>query len=290
MRDWRIMDTVRRPCVHVHAREGCPCTQMPVGGCLAEWRGRRAQVEWAGVHHQPQTGMIATFAKLSIGLGWAINPCRSLGAVLPFLSRSLCSPAPCLRIWPAESEVLRDLVVQAKLLGEGCAEACDSHSHKGRACRAKHPHPSGLCNAPGVGCLGHDRLLQTAHSVRGRGSSVECGRLEPMRPDLSGVMMPVCDGVLKLRRVGRPIFMRACYLLLFPFLLFLSIAPSPSTPALPHTSCPFPHASLSPSPQAPAARRRTRVGYVGWTRAGPQRWLWCRRISHCLQHERGAKR
>ena len=140
------------------------------------------------------------------------------------------------------------------------------------------------------GCLGHDRLLQTAHSVRGRGSSVECGRLEPMRPDLSGVMMPVCDGVLKLRRVGRPIFMRACYLLLFPFLLFLSIAPSPSTPALPHTSCPFPHASLSPSPQAPAARRRTRVGYVGWTRAGPQRWLWCRRISHCLQHERGAKR
>jgi len=22
MRDWRIMDTVRRPCVHVHAREG----------------------------------------------------------------------------------------------------------------------------------------------------------------------------------------------------------------------------------------------------------------------------
>lgn len=130
-----------------------PCTQMPVGGCLAEWRGRRAQVEWAGVHHQPQTGMIATFAKLSIGLGWAINPCRSLGAVLPFLSRSLCSPAPCLRIWPAESEVLRDLVVQAKLLGEGCAEACDSHSHKGRACRAKHPHPSGLCNAPGVGVL-----------------------------------------------------------------------------------------------------------------------------------------
>ena len=32
--------------------------------------------EWAGMHYQQSTGMLATFAKLQIGVGWAINPCR----------------------------------------------------------------------------------------------------------------------------------------------------------------------------------------------------------------------
>ena len=36
----------------------------------------RQQVQWAGLYQHKETGMIATFAKLQIGVGWAINPCR----------------------------------------------------------------------------------------------------------------------------------------------------------------------------------------------------------------------
>jgi hypothetical protein len=82
MREWRIMDTVCLMCVHLHASTVpgldpvCPNRRPTLTHTRLTGGFGCPQVEWAGIHNEAKSGMIATFAKLSIGFGWAINPCR----------------------------------------------------------------------------------------------------------------------------------------------------------------------------------------------------------------------
>ena len=59
-----------------------------VVAALEEWR-IMDNVDWAGVHYQPASGMLATFAKLQTGWIWATNPCRSREHHVHALSFSL---------------------------------------------------------------------------------------------------------------------------------------------------------------------------------------------------------
>jgi hypothetical protein len=96
MREWRIMDTVCLMCVHLHASTVsgsgfCPNRRPTLTHTRVTGGFGCPQVGWAGIHNQAKSGMLATFAKLSIGFGWAINPCRFEGTVLP--SCALLPPA-----------------------------------------------------------------------------------------------------------------------------------------------------------------------------------------------------
>lgn len=70
---WRVMDSVSDGFDFTFSFHlGLPISTFHCcAGCFE-------QVEWAGIHVQEPSGMIATFARLQIGVGWAMNPCRSV--------------------------------------------------------------------------------------------------------------------------------------------------------------------------------------------------------------------